>query len=105
MQYIIISKLLYGLESASLTDAEYARIDAFQIKALRKMLGITHSYNSHVSNEMVMETASLKLRLKGRRTISKMSDKLVSRHIKFIAHLMREGEDDLTKTCARPQRY
>lgn len=49
----IISKLLYGLESASLTDAEYARLDAFQIKALRKMLGITYSYHSHVSNEAV----------------------------------------------------
>ena len=39
---VIISKLLYGLESASLTNAEYERFDAFQIKALRKMLGITH---------------------------------------------------------------
>ena len=33
---VIISKLLYGFESASLTDAGYARLDAFQIKALRK---------------------------------------------------------------------
>ena len=41
---VVINKLLYGLESASLTDAEYARLDAFQIKALRKMLGRTHSY-------------------------------------------------------------
>ena len=55
---IIIRKLLYGLESASLTDAGYTRFDAFQIKALRKMLGITHSYHSHVSNEVVMETAN-----------------------------------------------
>ena len=29
-----------------------------------------------------------------------MSGKLVSRQIDFIAHLMRVGEDDLTKTCA-----
>ena len=27
---VIISKLLYGLESASLTNAEYERLDAFQ---------------------------------------------------------------------------
>ena len=33
---VISSKLLYGLESASLTNAEYERLDSFQIKALRK---------------------------------------------------------------------
>ena len=38
--------------------------------------------------------------MKGGRTITKMSDKLVSRQIKFIAHRMRAGEDDLPKTCA-----
>ena len=61
---VINSKLLYGLESASLTNAEYERLDAFQIKALRKMLGITHSYHSHVSNEVVMQTANLNMILK-----------------------------------------
>ena len=30
---VISSKLLYGLESASLTNAEYERLDTFQIKA------------------------------------------------------------------------
>ena len=71
---VITSKLLYGLEFASLTDAEYARLDAFQIKALRKMLGITHSYHSHVSNEVVMETANLIIRLQGGKTITRMSE-------------------------------
>ena len=55
---VITSKLLYGLESASLTDAEYERLDSFQIKAVRKMLGIKHSYHSHVSNETVMHRAN-----------------------------------------------
>ena len=68
---IIASKLLYGLESASLTKAEYERLDAFQIKALRKMLGIGHSYRSHVSNKVVMETANLRIRLKRGHTIKK----------------------------------
>ena len=36
---VITSRLLYGLESASLTNAEYERLDSFQIKALREMLG------------------------------------------------------------------
>ena len=71
-----------------------------KIKALRKMLGITHSYHSHVSNEVVMETTTLRIRLKGGKTITKTSEQLVSRQTKFMAHLMRAGEDDLTKTCA-----
>ena len=61
---VIIRKLLYGLESASLTNAEYERLDAFQVKALRKMLGITHSYHLHVSNEVVTQTANLRIILK-----------------------------------------
>ena len=97
---VIASKLLYGLESASLTDAEYARLGAFQIKALRKMLGITHSYHSHISSEVVMETANLRIRLKGGKTIAKMSEQIINRQSKFMAHLMKVGEDDLTKTSA-----
>ena len=36
---VISSKILYGLESASLTNAEYEKLDSFQIKALRKGWG------------------------------------------------------------------
>ena len=64
------------------------------------MLGIKHSYRSHVSNEVVMETANLRIRLKRGETIKKMSDKLKDKQIKFMAHLLRSGEEDLTKTCA-----
>ena len=94
----IASKLLYGLESTSLVDAEDERRDAFQMKALRKMLGISHPYHSHVSNVTVME-ANLRIRLRGRGTIIIRFEQLISRRIKFMAHLMRAGEDDLTKTC------
>ena len=88
---VITSKLLYGLGSASL--------DSFQIKALREMLGIKHSYHSHVSNEVVTQRANQRVRLKEGKTITKMFEKLVDRQIKFMAHLLRVEEDDLTKTC------
>jgi len=88
------------LESASLTNAEYERLDAFQIKALRKMLGIKHSYRSHVNNKVVMETANLRIILKRGETIKQLFDKLINRQINFMAHLLRSGEEDLTKTCA-----
>ena len=47
---VIASKFHYGLESASLTQAEDARLDAFQISALRKILRVPHPYYSGVSN-------------------------------------------------------
>ena len=96
---VITSKLLYGLESTSLTDAEYERLDAFQIKALRQMLGIKHSYHSHVSNEVVMQTDNQRIQIQEGKTITKMSEKLINRQIQFMAHLLRAEEDDLTKTC------
>ena len=78
---VITSKLLYGLEPASLTNAEYERLDAFQVKALRNMLGIKRSYHSHVNNEVVMQTANVRIILKAGKTITKMSGKLINRQI------------------------
>ena len=96
---VISSKLLYGLESASLTNAEYERLDSFQIKALREMLGIKLSYHSHIRNEVVMQRANQRIRLREGRTITKMSEKLVNRHIQFMSHLLRAEGTDITKTC------
>ena len=64
---VISSKLLYGLESASLAHAEYERLDSYQIKALRGMLGIKHSCHSHMNNEVVMQRANQRIRLKERK--------------------------------------
>ena len=96
---VISNKLLYGLESASLTNAEYERLDSFQMKALRKILGIKHSYHSHISNEVVMQRANQRIRLKEGKTITKMLEKLINRQIKFMAHLRRAEENDVIKTC------
>ena len=95
---VISSKLLYGLDSASLTNAEYERLDSFQMKALRKMLGIKHSYHSHISDEMVMQKANQRIRSKEGKTITKMSEKF-NRQIKFTSHLLRAEENDITKIC------
>jgi hypothetical protein len=51
---VITSKLLYGLESASLTKPDFARLYSFQMKALRNMLGVPQSYHSREPNEEVM---------------------------------------------------
>ena len=41
---VIKSKLLYGLETIQLTGNEQSRLDAFQMKGYRRILGIPHTH-------------------------------------------------------------
>ena len=50
-QQCIVSKLLYGLESAWLLQRERKMLDSFYIRCLRQIYGIRHSMISRVSNE------------------------------------------------------
>ena len=56
-QAIITSRVLYGLSTMSYNIAERRRIDAFQAKCLRRILGIRPAYYSRVSNKSVLEIA------------------------------------------------
>ena len=51
------SRPLYSLHTAWLRKAELCKIDAFQAKCLRKILGIQHALYSHVRNETVLQEA------------------------------------------------
>ena len=53
----IETKLLYGLHTACLSTGERRRLDGFQAKCLRKVVGIAHSYYSRVSNKDVLNIA------------------------------------------------
>ena len=46
-----------------------------------------------------MQRANQRIRLRESKTITKMSEKLINRHKKFMAHLLRSEENDLMKTC------
>lgn len=46
---VLTTKLLYGLESASLPNTDKNRLDTFQNKGLRTILGIKHAYTSQES--------------------------------------------------------
>ena len=51
------AKFLYGLESLQLTDADFKRLDAFQQRGLRRILGILPSYlDRTATNQFVLET-------------------------------------------------
>ena len=46
-----------------------------------------------------MQRANQRVRFKEGKVITKMSDKLVNRQIKLMAHLLRSEENDIMKTC------
>ena len=54
----IISTLLYGISTIWLNQGGRRRVDAFQAKCLRKVLGIPHSFISRVTNKAVLEEAN-----------------------------------------------
>ena len=54
---LVESKLLYGLGSQCLTAAETRRLDGFQNRCVRKIIGIKPAYFSKVSNATVLQRA------------------------------------------------
>ena len=55
---VIHSKVSYGMGTLVISQSDYDKIDAFQIRIFRKTLNIKHSYWSHVTNDTVMRTAN-----------------------------------------------
>ena len=55
---VVLSKLLYSLDSLWLLKADRSRLDAFHHKSLRRILGIPSAYISRVSNASVLQKAS-----------------------------------------------
>ena len=50
----IVSKLLYGLQTAWLTKAQCKKLDGFHARCIRKIVGVQHSYWSRVTNVEVL---------------------------------------------------
>ena len=60
-QSLVLSKLLYGIAACCFTAAQLRRVNGFQAKCLRQILGISHSYYSRVSNAEVLRRSGAKL--------------------------------------------
>ena len=59
---VVRSKLMYGLESAQLNDSLKNRLDVFQLKGLRKILGLNTTFvNRENTNELVYNKANEEL--------------------------------------------
>ena len=56
---VVISKVLYSLDSLWLLKADLRRLDAFHCRSLRQILKIPCSYISRISNEDVLTEAGM----------------------------------------------
>ena len=52
---VVSSQLMYGLESHELTKSEQQKLDTFQLKGFRHILGINHAFWSAISNKEIYD--------------------------------------------------
>ena len=78
------SHLLYALHAGVLNVAERRRLDGFQARCLRKIMGISPSFLSHISNAPVLQSAACK----------PCSTILRERQAKYVETLRERPSDD-----------
>ena len=95
---MIVAKLMYGLTSTPLSKSDANKIDAFQMRGLRKALKIKHPYWSRVSNKKLLEAANEKLREEHEnKCLGRFSSRLIERQIVLLAHIIRLDAQDPLK--------
>ena len=111
-----MSQLIYGLNAQHLTPALITRLNTFHIKGLRYILGIEHSYYSHVTNEEIIGKANLVLNKKDIETLTwnqfivdsnvdpakiktttLVGDLVLLRQQKLLGHILRRDSTDILR--------
>ena len=85
----VITKLLYGLQTACLNQAERRRLDGFHARCCRTMLKIPSAYYSRVSNEIVFKRAATK----------RLSARLLQFQLHYFWTLAQRPDDDPVRRC------
>ena len=108
---MVTSKVLYGLSSAWLNVCEQRRIDGFQARCLRSVLGIKPAYWSRVSNLKILEQACQRpyskqllcqqLLLYG--TVARAADTEITRAATFCPGSLRPATDRYVRKRGRPR--
>ena len=92
---VIRSKLMYGIESAALNTSVLKKIDAFQMKTLRTILGKqTTYYNRVYSNEYLIREANLQLSETHEKEVQRLSVYHKERRMVLLAKLLTLGEKE-----------
>ena len=87
---VVESKLLYSLSCLSLSKRELARLDGFQNRCIRAILGIQPSFLSRVSNAAVLEKAC-------HRRASQMLEK---RQLQILGKILRSPSSHPLQKCS-----
>ena len=111
---IIIAQLTYGLSTVQLTNSLLDRLDAFQMRGLRYILGIEHSSYSGISNEEVYERVNIALnegidlniewsdfmsahKFADIKTMEKVSDFIMRQQNSLYGHIIMADEGDIMR--------
>ena len=90
---VIRAKLLYGLETVHLTEAMLNKIDAFQIRGLRKILNLPPTFiDRRFTNRHVLQRASDLMSTHG--NIILFSHCYNERRAKLLGHIARTSQED-----------
>lgn len=99
---VVRSKLVYGLEGVHLPKSVCAKLDAFQLKGLRKILGMQTTFmNRSNTNQKVFQMAS---RIKNpsqapNRDVRSFSNYVQSKQRALLKHTIRAPDSDPLRQC------
>lgn len=94
---IIRSKLLYGLETIHLTQAMSRKLDAFQMRGLRRILQRNSTFidRRNTNKSLLEEASSIAYPSRcDRRKIIPFSEYHMNRRAKLLGHILRSNGDD-----------
>ena len=107
---VLKSKLLYGLETTQLTKKCLTRIDAFQIRGLRKILNMKHTYwDRTATNKRILSEATRvtfkegteeQVRRNQNREVKPFSVTWQERRKKLMGHIIRTDTNDPLRQVA-----
>ena len=83
----ILSKLAYGLMPVCLSKVEQRRLDGFQCRCLRRIVGVAPSFYSRISNATVYQMTRQQ----------PLSQMLQQQRMIYFGHLARRGSDDVVR--------
>ena len=103
---VICSKLTYALHTVQLNPAEMRKLDAFQRRGLRKIMKWSTTYvNRENTNEELLKEANkiIKEGTQNKKEVKEMewvSEILKKRSNTYFGHILREEENEPTRTVA-----
>ena len=87
---LIVPNVLYGLAACCLNVVQKRRLNAFQCRCLRKLLGISPAYFSRVSNAEVLRRASSQ----------PLADTLLDQQLHLLGKVLRTTRESPLRSCA-----